>query len=127
MNGKKPFTAPSWLSQLDDQELREMARMAIRSGKLPDRLPERSWGVQGASACCSVCGIGLLSHEAALEIEFPTIEGACETESKHLHARCFAAWGAEVRGPRFPNLPGSASGAKMPARAFGSADERESA
>jgi hypothetical protein len=40
----------------DEPRLREQAREAIQTGKLPSRAPDRTWGGPGVGADCTVCG-----------------------------------------------------------------------
>ncbi len=39
----------------DEPHLRELARAVVKSGKLPARRPDRTWGGAGVGAPCSVC------------------------------------------------------------------------
>ena len=40
----------------DETALRAKAREVIRTGKLPSRRPDRTWGGPGVGAPCTVCG-----------------------------------------------------------------------
>ena len=40
----------------DSSTLRQKAREAIQTGRLPKRQPAHVWGGAGAGACCAICG-----------------------------------------------------------------------
>ena len=50
--------------------LREKAREAIRSGKLPTRKPDRTFGGPGMGKSCAVCGDTIPPEQMEFEIEF---------------------------------------------------------
>lgn len=78
----------------DESTLRRHARQAIETGKLPDRLPDRTWGGPGCGDCCSICSSPVKPDELELEIEFVRALGR---DRHHVHIRCFAAWEFELR------------------------------
>ena len=69
--------------------LREKARAAIRSGKLPARRSDRMFGGPGSGQRCAVCGEPLPHEEVEIELEFNQRDGL---DQYHLHHRCYAAW-----------------------------------
>ena len=85
----------------DEQILRERARAAIRTGKLPARTPDRTWGGPGVGAECRICGERVRASEMEFEIQFAH-DG--DLDKYHLHIRCFAAWEFE-RSPSGGDTP----------------------
>lgn len=78
----------------DEHTLREKAREAIRSGRLPSRRPDRTFGGPGIGASCAVCGESVTRDQMELEVEFNRHGPTPGLDRCHLHTRCFAAWGA---------------------------------
>jgi hypothetical protein len=76
----------------DEARLREQAKAAIRSGKLPARAPDRTWGGPGVAAECSVCGKPVSKEELEFEIQFARDGDNPGLDKFHVHIRCFAAW-----------------------------------
>ena len=70
------------MSQLD---LHQQARAAIQSGKLPSRVPDRTWGGPGVGAACPICGLPVSQQEMEFEMEFAR-------DKFHVHLKCYAAW-----------------------------------
>lgn len=83
----------------DEPRPREQARAAIRSGKLPSRAPDRTWGGPGVGAKCSVCGRHV-TDELEFQIEFARDGDNPGLDRYHVHIRCFAAWEFERGKPR---------------------------
>lgn len=83
----------------DEASLRAEAREAIRTGRLPNRRPDRIWGGPGIGARCAVCGEPVTHDQFESEIQF-ALEGGAEArlDRFHLHVRCFAAWEFERGG-----------------------------
>jgi hypothetical protein len=54
----------------DEKAIREKARAAVRSGKLPNRAPDRTWGGPGVGALCAVCDLPVTKDEKEFEIQF---------------------------------------------------------
>jgi hypothetical protein len=79
----------------DEPILREKARNAILSGKLPSRLPERTWGGPGAGVTCVICGEPVTTQQMAIEIQFSHDGGSLGLDKFDIHFRCFAAWELE--------------------------------
>jgi hypothetical protein len=81
----------------DEKMLREKARAAVQSGKLPSRPPDRTWRGNGIGATCVVCELPVTTEEKELEIEFAHDGSNPGLHKFHLHIRCFAAWEFERR------------------------------
>ena len=101
----------------DESALRDLAREAIRAGKLPDHRLERVWGGPGSGAPCAVCGKTIGTDEVKIELPF-TLDESSGAANCHLHARCFAAWGLERRdeGSNGHALLQGGTGGIMPGR-----------
>jgi hypothetical protein len=76
----------------DEPILREKARAAIQSGKLPARPPDRTWGGPGVGVSCQVCGVPIVPDEMEFQIEFARDGDNPGLDIFHVHIRCFAAW-----------------------------------
>ena len=76
----------------DEARLREQARAAAQNGKLPNRLPDRTWGGPGVGAECAVCGLPVTKDQLELEIQFARNGDNPGLDKFHVHIRCFAAW-----------------------------------
>ena len=76
----------------DEPILREQARAVIKSGKLPARAPDRTWGGPGVGAECQVCGKPVAKTELEFEIQFAHDGSNPGLDKFHVHIRCFAAW-----------------------------------
>ena len=81
----------------DEAILREKAREAIRTRKLPSRPPDRTWGGPGVGAECTVCGKPVTKDEMEFEIQFAHDGSSPGLDEFHIHIRCFAAWEFERR------------------------------
>jgi hypothetical protein len=81
---------------MNDEILREKARQAIRSGKLPTRKPARRLGGLGRGGVCAVCGERLTPTQMEIEIEFNRHGSTPGLDTHQLHPRCFAAWEFEI-------------------------------
>jgi hypothetical protein len=93
--------------------LRKKARKLIRDGKVPHRLPDRSWGGPGTGAPCMVCGAPITREDSGLEFEF-TCDDSAEASSQQFHVRCF--WVLELELGKL----------ELARRAIASSDERPS-
>ena len=83
----------------DEPRLRDQAREVIKSGKLPARSPDRTWGGPGVGAPCSVCGLPVKKDELEFEIQFARDGDNPGLDKFHVHIRCFAAWEFERNKP----------------------------
>jgi hypothetical protein len=89
----------------DEPLLREKAREAIRSGKLPSRPADRIVERHGWSGlACPVCGEPVKRDEVDVEIQFRRQDPTLGLDAYQLHPRCFAAWEFERT-----KIPGAAS------------------
>ena len=79
----------------DEARLREQAREAVRTGRLPARQQDRTWGGPGARLPCAVCGEAIPQDEMEIEIEFVRDGAAPDLDKYHVHPRCLAAWELE--------------------------------
>jgi hypothetical protein len=76
----------------DEPILREKAREAIRSGKLPARQPDRTWGGLGVGVECAICVLPVAKDQMAIEIQFSHDGDSPGLDKFDTHVRCFAAW-----------------------------------
>lgn len=79
----------------DEASLAAKAREAIRSGALPARPANRTFGGPGSGATCAVCGEPVTRNQMELEIEFNRHGTAPGLDRYHLHPKCFSAWELE--------------------------------
>ena len=79
----------------DEAILREKARAALLTGKLPNRRPDRTWGGPGVGAFCSVCELPVNKDELEFEIQFARDGDNPGLDKFHVHIRCFAVWELE--------------------------------
>src|SRR5690349_14320735 len=79
---------------MDEITLRQKAREAIQSERIPNRPPDRMWGGPGAGADCVICGRQLGREDMGFDVEFIRSDGGGAL-SFPLHVRCFAAWELE--------------------------------
>ncbi len=84
----------------DEARLREQARTAIESGKLPSHAPDRTWGGPGVGAPCSVCEKPVAKDQLEFEVQFARNGDNPGLDKYHVHIRCFAAWEFERNKPR---------------------------
>ena len=78
---------------VDKNQLRQSAREAILTGKLPAGVSYRSWGgPSSGGAVCAVCDQKVLLRELEYELEFEHEDGHVTPSMFHLHIRCFQAW-----------------------------------
>jgi|GEM_PF-4844972 len=54
----------------DEAMLRAKAREAVRTGKLPSRRPDRTWGGPGVGVVCIVCGEAVTKDQLEIQVEF---------------------------------------------------------
>jgi len=75
----------------DETGLRAKAREAIRTGRLPSRRPDRTWGGPGVGVVCTVCGEAVTKDQLEMQVEFSNSPPP-GLDIFHIHVRCFAAW-----------------------------------
>jgi len=85
---------------MDEQALREKARVAGQSGKLPARRPDHTWGGPGAGALCPICELPVKKEQLEFEIQFDRDGDNPGLDKFHVHVRCFAAWEFEREAAR---------------------------
>jgi hypothetical protein len=83
----------------DEAILREKARKAIQSGRMPRHPPDRTWGGPGVGAACAVCEKPVTKAELEFEIQFARDGSDPVLDRFHVHLRCFAAWEFERSKP----------------------------
>ena len=76
----------------DEKILRVKAREVVRTGKLPARRPDRTWGGPGVGARCEVCSEVVTKDHMEFEIQFARDGDSPGLDKFHVHIRCFAAW-----------------------------------
>jgi hypothetical protein len=81
----------------DEVLLRGKARAVIENGKLPARVPDRTWGGPGVGAACTICDLPVKKDEMEFEIQFARDRDNPGLDKFHVHIRCFAAWEFERR------------------------------
>ncbi|MGH8219459.1 MAG: hypothetical protein ACREUT_12995 [Steroidobacteraceae bacterium] len=92
----------------DKEILRARAREALRTGRIPDRPPDRIWGGPGMGARCAVCDEPIGQNESELELQFADdcegdpapcsgkrMGGKSAGTNCHVHVACLAAWELE--------------------------------
>jgi hypothetical protein len=76
----------------DETLLRDKAREAIRSGKMPSRSADRTYGGPGTRVTCAVCSELITPDQSEVEIEFRRRAVPPNLDRYFLHVRCMAAW-----------------------------------
>jgi hypothetical protein len=77
---------------VNEESVREKARDVLRSGKLPCRNPDRTWGGLGVGAMCTICDLPMRRDEMEFEIQFARDDGNPGLDKFHVHLQCFAVW-----------------------------------
>jgi len=80
-----------------DDPLRQRARHAIDTGRLPARRPARSWAGKGSGASCLLCAQPITADDVELELEFIDATPENAPLTCRVHSKCFAAWELECR------------------------------
>jgi len=78
-----------------DDPLRQHARHAIETGRLPAVRPARTWAGKGTGASCLLCALAISADDVELELEF--IETTTASRCCRVHSQCFTAWDLECR------------------------------
>ena len=91
---------------LDGTLLRAMARVAIRSGRLPSQPVNRMFGGSGSETPCALCGDRVSRNDSEAEIEINR-DGLSNPglNRYRFHTRCFAAWDLERAMVHRPGEP----------------------
>ena len=79
----------------DETAVRAKAREAIRTGKMPSRRRDRTWGGPGVGVICTVCGEAVRKDQLEMQVEFSHDGSTPRLASYHIHLHCFAAWELE--------------------------------
>ena len=101
----------------EEDALRERARAAVVSGRLPGRAPDTTFGGRGSGFDCSVCAASLAADELEIETEFADDEGHAERTIHRFHVRCFLAWEIAIQtvhGAARPHLEPAEAPAEPP-------------
>jgi hypothetical protein len=78
-----------------DTDLKDLAREAIETGRVPQVRPERLWGSSGDGSDCPICFQAIVSEDVGFELDFPRSSSLePPRDSCLIHARCFKAWDA---------------------------------
>jgi hypothetical protein len=74
---------------MSEEDLHATVRALLRSGVLPKRRPDRTWGRPGRNLVCAVCALSIRRDEIELEAHFGL-------DAYPVHTQCFAVWHEEV-------------------------------
>lgn len=84
-------------SRADGEALREKAREAVQTGRVPGRRPDRVLRGVGRLGTCVVCNQVITLTQMEIEVEYHRNGVASEITCYWLHPRCFTAWQAECQ------------------------------
>jgi hypothetical protein len=84
----------------NEAALRRLARLVLEGGKLPQRVPDRTWGGPGIGAPCALCDQPITLDQMECEVQFAHDGVPPGLDRYHLHLRCFAVW--ELERTKFP-------------------------
>ena len=101
----------------DESALRAKARLAIQTGRLPNRLPDQMWGGPGRGARCAACGVPVRLDEVEIELSYDPAEDGQQPGRHLIHPRCFGAFGHELRRLEGVRLPDPIDASMIPGRA----------
>jgi len=79
----------------NEDEVRALARQALKRSTIPRRDPDRTWGGPGVDMACSICGKRIPPTITEYELQFSHDGAHPGLDRFHLHLRCFAAWEME--------------------------------
>ena len=80
-------------SMPDERSLRDTAREAIRTGRLPARPPSRTLAGPGSGEACVLCGETIGHDQMEVELEYARRAGdTIDIERHRLHPPCCIAW-----------------------------------
>jgi hypothetical protein len=91
-------TVPVGIRASDDFILRQQAREALRSGRLPRARPESVWAGPGSGASCAICGKRVKGDQLGFELDFYRGGKTDAPITSHVHYPCFTAWEFECQG-----------------------------
>jgi hypothetical protein len=99
----------------DEAVLREKARAAVQSGKIPALIARGE--VPGRGAPCAICGVPVTKDEMEFEIQFAH-DDTPGVEEFRVHLRCFVAWEFEPQQGEAVGAAGSSRGQRASASHF---------
>jgi hypothetical protein len=77
----------------DENGMRRKEHESMRSGRLPDRRPDRLWGGHGnGTDLCNLCGNLLKKEEISFDLEYDGEARAARPACYSVHLHCFQAW-----------------------------------
>jgi hypothetical protein len=98
----------------DDSALREKAREAILSGRLPSRRPDRLWGGPASGEHdCVICGKLLSRDEVQYDLQYSAEGTPSGSVDLPVHLRCFDAWEIERHRVGLPQEMGISAAADV--------------
>jgi len=81
---------------MSEARLRDIARLFLRSGRLPSTAPRRIWGGPGVGIECRLCELPVTAAQQETQVEIVEDQGMPDVlRVFHFHLRCFAAWALE--------------------------------
>jgi hypothetical protein len=89
----------------EERAVREKAREAIRDGRLPDRVPDATWGGPATGVACAICGTAQTPGALELELEFARDGDLGRRDKFQVHVACFKAWELERASNRQDGAP----------------------
>jgi hypothetical protein len=99
----------------DESVLREKARAAVQSGKIPALIARGE--IRGSGAPCAICGVPVTKDEMEFEIQFAH-DDTPGLEEFRVHLRCFVAWKFESQQGEVVGADLSSRGQRAPASRF---------
>jgi hypothetical protein len=87
---------------MPEEWLRQKAREALRSGLVPARAPDRTFGGAGSGAACAICGEPVKRHQVGFEVEYRRHGVDPGLDRFELHPKCLKAWEHERIKPTAP-------------------------
>lgn len=74
-----------------DPQLRDKARVLVRSGALPCKQQERTWAGRGLGFECSLCGQLIRRDQVEYELQFAS-DGEQKPRLHRFHVACVPIW-----------------------------------
>lgn len=76
----------------DETHLRDRARAAIQSGKLPRQAADSTFGGPGIGKPCAICDNPIPKEQMEIEVLFLRHGPEAAPNTFHVHIWCFAVW-----------------------------------
>jgi len=73
-----------------EEYLRDLARQAIATERIPRHKPDRVWAGPGIGAACTICAQPVPETEMEFEARWSRVGGQPFPDLFHFHLRCFA-------------------------------------